>query len=489
MTIRDDVYEWMDNHGGEVADLGRRCAADYLLEHTDIDSTRSTIATYIDDWREDHDTAPNPARQADEGASVWDEDYLQRKSLDDRHYYNDEDDVHLFWLDHYPHPMPIQGDDYRSMKRAYSNWAGDESTIAEIQREFGISRQDFREIKTIAGWTHDSEPFAREEYENRDRDERLQDLHAMEVRKDYREHQKRKWKRTEEHAKRWRQFNRDVFDPMLEAIQEAPKRTSRAFEPSTYADATALNIFATDAHLDARTLEGGIDENIAHFLGAHEDALSWATGASRPERIYLVLGSDQFHIDTSQGTTTAGTHIDHDTLARRSVRQPAQAGCRLVERARDIAPVVLRVLPGNHDERTCQLYLMMLEERYADCEDVDVRGNAEPYQYEKYGESLIGWHHGHGIGGGATQKEPNLTSKMLSDVREWVGECRYRYWYLGHQHQLWADEGASLVEQATSTKAHDAFEDKQGFPEGHRCATHWLYAKDEGQKARFMGTA
>ena len=51
--------------------------------------------------------------------------------------------------------------------------------INEICRTFGIRRDWFMEMKSILGWTHDSEPFTDEEVQSRPQEDMVKDVLQM----------------------------------------------------------------------------------------------------------------------------------------------------------------------------------------------------------------------------------------------------------------------------------------------------------------------
>jgi len=490
-TVKEQVYQWLHKHHNQVEALGTRKAAEYLQEHTEIDATFSTIRTYIQKYRSNNDvyvdtvsssTSNTPSEKEFADDSPFLRDYIDRENV----YYNDQDDVYIVWFNGEAHP--IEGDDYRAVKQAYSNWDGDEDTIPEVARKFGFSDSEFRKFKTACGWTHDSSPFSKEEIaagETKDGETFQENLLRRREQKIYREWQKAEWNETKKEAQCWRNFKRSTIEPLLEGMEQAPTTRTPA-TPSVPSDTDmAAMFFETDRHLNKQTADGGgFEGNRQAWWRCIDRLIEKITTFQHPEQSFLVLGSDLFHVDTFDGTTSAGTPQRSDLPQRAAVRKTAEAACEVIERIRDISPkTIVRVLYGNHDRRTCLVFRWGLAQRYRHVDDVEVRGDGEPYQYETYGNSLIGWHHGDG-----TSKQSDLAEKMMTDVPELIGKTKYRYWYTGHKHHIASDEGATLQEMAPTSTKQGSWEDRNGYPEHHRASAAWMFSQTQGQLCRFFGS-
>lgn len=249
-------------------------------------------------------------------------------------------------------------------------------------------------------------------------------------------------------------------------------------------------MFPTDAHLDQMNADGtGFAENRARWLKAHGELLSEIAAWCRPVFIELCLGSDQWNIDTMQMTTTRGTPQDNALLPDASTMKVADVGLEAIEMARAIAPVRVRVLPGNHDYKTCLMYFWALQHIYKDQDDIEVVGGADNFQYSRWGQNLFGWHHGHGMSAGSAGKALKLTGRMASEVPELWGETTYRYWMIGHREHLWEHDDGTHVMQAPTVKGVDRYHDEKGFVLAKKAQTCWAFGKDRGQIARFMAYA
>jgi hypothetical protein len=83
------------------------------------------------------------------------------------------------------------------------------------------------------------------------------------------------------------------------------------------------------------------------------------------------------------------------------------------------------------------------------------------FRYMKFGQVMIGSHHGHGI------KFDQLPGIMATDrSREW-GDTIYRFWYVGHIHHMQRREfPGAVVESFRTLAARDAWHSGKGYRAG-----------------------
>jgi hypothetical protein len=90
--------------------------------------------------------------------------------------------------------------------------------------------------------------------------------------------------------------------------------------------------------------------------------------------------------------------------------------------------VTVRNLPGNHDPRVAAELSMWLRAVYEKEPRVTVADAFRAHQYDRFGSTLVGWHHG--------DRTPakELPAIMATDMaREW-GETLFHVWHTGHVH-------------------------------------------------------
>lgn len=202
-----------------------------------------------------------------------------------------------------------------------------------------------------------------------------------------------------------------------------------------------LEIGAFDAHVgmlawpeETRGPAYDVDIAVADWDNALDTLLSRA-GYWSPEHVFYVLGGDICHIDSPKGETFAGTSLgDMDTRYQRVVRRINALLRRQVERiARDVSPVTVINVVGNHDRTTSFHIAEVMDAYFAGNENVEVRNEASSRAYYRWGKNLTGITHGDVKGGAAKMRD--LANVMAEERPQDWAECPFREWRTGHIHQ------------------------------------------------------
>jgi len=135
-----------------------------------FDSMRKGISMYINETGLEAElSAPLESSSEDSGNEPSGPSFDQKYQHESSYYYDETKDVYVVYLKNKPYTFT--GTIIRDMKARYSNMDGAPETINEICRNFEIPRNIFVQIKTVLGWTHDSEPVTNEDLMNKDMDE------------------------------------------------------------------------------------------------------------------------------------------------------------------------------------------------------------------------------------------------------------------------------------------------------------------------------
>jgi hypothetical protein len=154
------------------------------------------------------------------------------------------------------------------------------------------------------------------------------------------------------------------------------------------------------------------------------------TRMPRAKKALLVDIGDLFHHESNaQVTPRSGHKLDCDS---RFV-QVAETGCRIMRKLTDCLlesheTVDVAVVPGNHDPDGARWVRLWLSAVYSNEPRVNILDNANPYMYYRFGENLVGMHHGDGA------KLDKLPSIMASDQRKLWGDTAHHRWLCGHHH-------------------------------------------------------
>jgi hypothetical protein len=178
----------------------------------------------------------------------------------------------------------------------------------------------------------------------------------------------------------------------------------------------------------------------------------------QPERIILPVGSDFFHVDGDTAATTRGTPQDVDGTPTEILI----TGCELtriyVDLLRQVAPVEVVMMSGNHDRVNGLSVLLYLAAWYRDQVDVEVVTDYRPRIYREYGRTLIGFSHGDGA------KPKDLGPIMATEAAEAWGRARYRVAFGGHLHHQHVQEVNGITHYLMPSLAgSDRWHSRQGY--------------------------
>lgn len=202
-------------------------------------------------------------------------------------------------------------------------------------------------------------------------------------------------------------------------------------------------------------------------------------------KIIFPMGNDLLHTDATiggkGGTTTAGTPQDVDTRYLKMFRTALQLMISIIDRLRQIAPVEVIVIPGNHDRERVAYMGEAIFAWYRNDPEVEVNNNANLRKYKLVGTTLLGFTHGD------DEKAENLPLLMASEKpNEWA-EARFKIFHTGHLHRKRKMLSVSTdtyngVEVLTlpSLVPPDSWHAQKGYVGGGRAAEAHLYGNQSG---------
>lgn len=408
--------------------------------------------------------------------------------LRDKYVYNEDTDTYITFLDRCGTRVQFSGATHRSMLQAYSNWDGQPQTINEICRTFGIKRDWFNEYKAVHGWTHDKEPFTNEELLSRPEEDMVADALQSRRLSLFKKFEKEKWLETKQDADKWRDFEQNVFLPLMGHIEKnAPNykvpQLSIPKAPKPY----ALVVAPFDLHYGKH---GWIDETgesysraeARELLMLHTQRLTdQVMRMGRPEKIIVASASDWLHIDNQQGGTTVGTPQDTDGTRSQILIEGCELAKDHVEFLRQIAPVEWLKVNGNHDYDSAFSIMMYLYAWYRNDKDVTIHMDPKPRQYSLYGNSLLGFGHGDTI------KPANLHGVMTREAKELWRQSDFQYFFTGHLHHMVEHEINGITHiQLSSLSGQDRWHKRGGYVTSSRALQAFMVSEDQGIVAEFI---
>lgn len=270
------------------------------------------------------------------------------------------------------------------------------------------------------------------------------------------------WEPVKVTANSWEVVVRDKDDeiltkPLWQVRVECRRRVSKAMEtasavlaarivggkfklaPIKYKTAkvrpSVLELSMTDHHFGklgwAPEVGADYDLKIAerYFENGVNRSIDRATGCDIAE-IILPLGNDYYHFETRSGTTEAGTPVDCDGRWAKVYQVGIESMLNAVERCRQVAPVRIVWIPGNHDYVSSYWLCQVIKQAFASNKNVTVDVRPVGRKYHQFGKCLIGWCHG------KDEKAARLPGLMAVEKPEdWAKSTACREWHIGHLHQ------------------------------------------------------
>lgn len=397
--------------------------------------------------------------------------------LMDGYYYDSHNDLYLTYLKCAEGVVTIEGDTHRAMKSAYSESDDAPATSADISRDFGMPQGWVREYCRKHGWTHSMIPFTDEEVATRPIESMVNQVIADKRRSVAMKIENEKWKQIQKDAEKLRTLEYTLLSEFRELVAKSPKagKIQRHNFQNTASD-YALVISPTDLHwgkygwVDEVGETYDFDEAKSRLFDKTQNLIQRLPGA--PEKVIMATGSDWFHIDNREGSTTKGTPQD-------MCGSPAEiymSGCELarehIDLLRAVGPVEVVFMAGNHDRHSTLGLMMYLSAVYENVDDVEVIVSPHLRQYVTYGNTLLGFTHGDCV------RNTNLPALMSVESRENWGKCAHHVWFHGHKHhrKLLEHNGAFII-QLPSLAGEDRYHSRMGFMSGAGLCAHFIDKK------------
>ena len=198
------------------------------------------------------------------------------------------------------------------------------------------------------------------------------------------------------------------------------------------------------------------------------------------EKIVFFWSQDFFHFDTTDVTTTAGTHQDSDMRWQKMFSYGSRILIEALERLAAIAPVETFYVRSNHDTQTAYYATEMLGAYFHENPNVLVDVHPSPRHYIRYGVNLLGFGHG--------DKEKKRIHSMMSieAPKDW-GETINHEFFLGHYHsQRTFEENGVICRYLASPTGPDAWHCESGFIGAQKGAQLFIRGKETGMMAEYF---
>jgi len=253
---------------------------------------------------------------------------------------------------------------------------------------------------------------------------------------------------------------------IADAKKHAPKYKKIKRVAAKKKSGNILEINMPDIHLgrlswDDETLRGHYDTKIACQLvrqGTME--LCELAEPFKPEKFIFVVGNDFYNVDNFGNATTAGTLQDVDARWHKTFTRGRLLVVNAVDDLRNIAPVEIVVVPGNHDRQSAFTLGEVLSAWYKDAKDIKVNNSPAFRKYVHWGKCLIGYTHG------KETKADKMPMLMTQDNKNIWALIQFAEWHVAHIHQMKVqDKGGVRIRHIPSIASVDAWEGQKGYDE------------------------
>lgn len=204
------------------------------------------------------------------------------------------------------------------------------------------------------------------------------------------------------------------------------------------------------------------------------------------EQIVLVVGQDWFHVDNQYGKTARGTDQDIDSRWQRAFLRSRVLLVETIEMLARVAPVLVLVVPGNHDYERVFYLGEVLDARFTHTDRIQINNSPRLRKYHRFGVNLVGFTHG------SDEKQGDLPLIMAREEPQHWAESRHREWLTGHLHKMketkytagdsWNGVRVRVLPSLCGT---DAWHYRMGYVKGIRAAEAYLYSHNAGYVGHF----
>jgi hypothetical protein len=289
-------------------------------------------------------------------------------------------------------------------------------------------------------------------------------------------------------AQQWVKTKADHENPA--AIADAIKAALEGFEPvpaltpPRYKEDDLATVYpVADFHIGllAWRKEVGQDYDLTIAQRVIKGAAERLLSASPFSEQAVILGlGDLLHADNFKNQTPqSGNQLDVDGRYPKSLRVATELLLHIISQALQRHDrVLVRILPGNHDEQSSIAVSLALAMYYANEPRVTVDDSPSRFWFWSWGDVLLGATHGD------KAKMADLPLIMASRNAEAWGRSKFRHLYTGHIHtQTGIEKSGVTVESFQTPAAADAWHFGMGYGAG-RSLTAITHHKKLGEILR-----
>lgn len=272
---------------------------------------------------------------------------------------------------------------------------------------------------------------------------------------------------------------KDLIAYAKELIKEVPTKQTIYREQSMAGNMLEINI--PDVHFGKLAWPGETghepyDTKIAEAMYHRAvDALLFRAKGYRFDEVLFVVGNDLLNSDDAENQTTSGTVVTTDGRYQKSFRVARRAVIAAIEKCREIAPVKVIVVPGNHDNLSAWHLGESLEIYFERYSDVQVENEPTPRKFHQFGKVGLMFCHGH------KGKRTDYPLQFATERSDIFGSTKFREIHTGHTHMTKLDEQHGVrVRVIPALCPPDDWHSENGYTGNLRNAEGFVWNREEG---------
>lgn len=246
------------------------------------------------------------------------------------------------------------------------------------------------------------------------------------------------------------------------------QQPSPAIPPSLPRGCLVIN--KQDQHLNKYDIMGGnsIGKRFNAIYDRTRRILTQSTTSNKLDKIYYVVGSDQFNSEWT-GTITRGTKMENLSTYHQTFESVCNHEINMINLLLAYSnDVEILYVSGNHDEYAGWHLITWLKAYYHGAADIIFDTSPRYRKYARYGKNALMFNHGDAI------KPPKLANMFPIEFKDEWSNCDNYYIFTGDKHhEITMDfNGIMFFQLPALSKAKSFWDDKQG----HTCTKAELVA-------------
>jgi hypothetical protein len=227
---------------------------------------------------------------------------------------------------------------------------------------------------------------------------------------------------------------RQALAAALESVKAHAPTYPMIQRPDLGNDGLLFELSMPDVHIGKLCwgMETGSDYDLKIAQEVFRDAFAALVADASKRSIAKILfpvGNDLLNCDNSQGMTTAGTPQSNDGRFQKVYCVTLDLLVWAIDRLRELAPVDVMSVPGNHDTLSAWTMTESLRAWYRTAGDVSVDNAPTLRKYYRFGKTMLLLTHGD------KEKLSDLPLLMATERSQDWAETHYREAHLGHRHK------------------------------------------------------